>query len=337
MPESEYHSLVNDVTMWDVAAERQVEITGNDAFKFVEYITSRDLSKLQIGQGKYALITDEDGGIINDAVLLRLQPDQFWISPGDSDVLLWLQGTAINSGMDVNVFEPDVSPLQIGGPKAHMLIEKLFDEDHKNVGFYRARETSLQGIPLVLGRTGWSGEISYELYLRDHKLGNKLWELVREAGLEFNIVPIAPNAIRSIEGGLLSYSSDMLREDSPFTIGLDRLVDTSQSIEFIGKAALKKIEEEGTKRKLVGVVIDGDPIKTPPEQFWPVKDNNVKIGHISRCIFSPRLNKNIGFANVPVELSHIDTTFSVVTPDGQKEATVCKWPWFPAETINKKT
>ena len=218
-----------------------------------------------------------------------------------------------------------------------MLIEKLFDEDHKNVGFYRARETSLQGIPLVLGRTGWSGEISYELYLRDHKLGNKLWELVREAGLEFNIVPIAPNAIRSIEGGLLSYSSDMLREDSPFTIGLDRLVDTSQSIEFIGKAALKKIEEEGTKRKLVGVVIDGDPIKTPPEQFWPVKDNNVKIGHISRCIFSPRLNKNIGFANVPVELSHIDTTFSVVTPDGQKEATVCKWPWFPAERINKKT
>jgi aminomethyltransferase len=129
----------------------------------------------------------------------------------------------------------------------------------------------------------------------------------------------------------------MLREDSPFTIGLDRLVDTSQSIEFIGKAALKKIEEEGTKRKLVGVVIDGDPIKTPPEQFWPVKDNNVKIGHISRCIFSPRLNKNIGFANVPVELSHIDTTFSVVTPDGQKEATVCKWPWFPAERINKKT
>ena len=314
-PEEEYSSLVNDVTMWDVAAERQVEINGPDAYDFVRTLTPRNLEKCEIGHCLYILLTGEDGGIINDAVLLRVKPDQFWISPGDSGVLLWIQGAAINSGMDVNVFEPDVSPLQIGGPKAHMLIEKLFDEDHKNVGFYRARETSLEGIPLVLGRTGWSGEISYELYLQDHKLGNKLWELVREAGLEFNIVPIAPNSIRSIEGGLLSYASDILREDSPFTIGLDRLVDTSQSIEFIGKAALKKIEEEGTKRKLVGVVIDGDPIKSPPEQFWPVQDNDLKIGHISRCMFSPRLNKNIGFANVPVEFSYIDTTFSVVTPN----------------------
>ena len=336
-PEEEYSSLVNDVTMWDVAAERQVEINGPDAYDFVRTLTPRNLEKCEIGHCLYILLTGEDGGIINDAVLLRVKPDQFWISPGDSGVLLWIQGAAINSGMDVNVFEPDVSPLQIGGPKAHMLIEKLFDEDHKNVGFYRARETSLEGIPLVLGRTGWSGEISYELYLQDHKLGNKLWELVREAGLEFNIVPIAPNSIRSIEGGLLSYASDILREDSPFTIGLDRLVDTSQSIEFIGKAALKKIEEEGTKRKLVGVVIDGDPIKSPPEQFWRVQDNDLKIGHISRCMFSPRLNKNIGFANVPVEFSYINTTFSVVTPNGQKEATVCKWPWFPAERINKKT
>ena len=181
--EEEYSSLINDVTMWDVAAERQIEINGPDAYAFVRTLTPRNLEKCEIGHCLYVLLTGEDGGIMNDAVLLRLQPDQFWISPGDSDVLLWLQGTAINSGMDVNVFEPDASPLQIGGPKAHLLIEKLFDEEHKNVGYYRARETSLQGIPLVLGRTGWSGEISYELYLRDRKLGDQLWEIVREAGL----------------------------------------------------------------------------------------------------------------------------------------------------------
>lgn len=335
--EEEYSSLTNDVTMWDVAAERQIEINGPDAYEFVRTLTPRNLEKCEIGHCLYILLTGEDGGIINDAVLLRLQPDQFWISPGDSDCLLWIQGAAINSGMNVNVFEPDASPLQIGGPKAHLLIEKLFDEEHKNVGYYRARETSLHNIPLVLGRTGWSGEISYELYLRDRKLGNELWEIVREAGLEFNIVPIAPNSIRSIEGGLLSYASDILREDNPFTIGLDRLVDTDQSIDFIGKSALKKIKEEGIKRKLVGVVIDGDPIKSPPEQFWPVTDNDLKIGHISRCIFSPRLKKNIGFANVPVEFSEIDSNFSLTTPDGQRNATVCKWPWFPAERINKKT
>ena len=335
--EEEYVSLTNDVTMWDVAGERQIEINGPDAYNFVRTLTPRNLEKCEIGHCLYILLTGEDGCIINDAVLLRVKPDQFWISPGDSEVLLWIQGVAVNSGMDVNVFEPDVSPLQIGGPKAPQLIEKLFDEDHRDVGFYRAIETSLLGIPLVLARTGWSGEISYELYLRNHKLGDQLWEIVREAGQEYNISPIAPNTIRSIEGGLLSFRSDVLKEDNPYTIGLGRLVDTNQSIDFIGKSALKKIEEEGTKRMLVGVMLDGDPIKNPPEQFWPVIDHDLKIGHVSRCIYSPRLKKNIGFANVPTEFSKIDTNLSVISPEGKRSATVCKWPWFPAERINKKT
>ena len=335
--EEEYVSLTNDVTMWDVAGERQIEINGPDAYNFVRTLTPRNLEKCEIGHCLYILLTGEDGCIINDAVLLRVKPDQFWISPGDSEVLLWIQGVAVNSGMEVNVFEPDVSPLQIGGPKAPQLIEKLFDEDHRDVGFYRAIETSLLGIPLVLARTGWSGEISYELYLRNHKLGDQLWEIVREAGQEYNISPIAPNTIRSIEGGLLSFRSDVLKEDNPYTIGLGRLVDTNQSIDFIGKSALKKIEEEGTKRMLVGVILDGDPIKNPPEQFWPVIDHDLKIGHVSRCIYSPRLKKNIGFANVPTEFSKIDTNLSVISPEGKRSATVCKWPWFPAERINKKT
>ncbi len=335
--EEEYVSLTNDVTMWDVAGERQIEINGPDAYNFVRTLTPRNLEKCEIGHCLYILLTGEDGCIINDAVLLRVKPDQFWISPGDSEVLLWIQGVAVNSGMEVNVFEPDVSPLQIGGPKAPQLIEKLFDEDHRDVGFYRAIETSLLGIPLVLARTGWSGEISYELYLRNHKLGDQLWEIVREAGQEYNISPIAPNTIRSIEGGLLSFRSDVLKEDNPYTIGLGRLVDTNQSIDFIGKSALKKIKEEGTKRMLVGVILDGDPIKNPPEQFWPVIDHDLKIGHVSRCIYSPRLKKNIGFANVPTEFSKIDTNLSVISPEGKRSATVCKWPWFPAERINKKT
>ena len=336
-PEEEYLSLVNDVTMWDVAAERQIEINGPDAYDFVRTLTPRNLEKCELGHCLYILLIGEDGGIINDAVLLRVKPDQFWISPGDSDVLLWIQGAAVNSGMDVNVLEPDVSPLQIGGPKAPELIEKLFDKEHTEVGYSRARETSLEGIPLVIASTGWSGEISYELYLRDHKQGNNLWELVREAGLEFNIAPIAPSSIRSIEGGLLSYASDITREDNPFTIGLGRLVDTDQSIEFIGKEALKKIKAEGTRRKLVGVQIDGEPIKAAPEQFWPLMDNNIKVGHVSRCIFSPRLEKNIGFANVPIEHSDLETKLTLITPDGERTASVCKMPWFPTERINKRT
>ncbi len=333
----EYNSLVNDVTMWDVSVERQIEINGPDAYKLVRMLTPRNLEKCEIGHCLYIVLTDHIGGIINDAVLLRLKPDQFWISPGDGDVLLWIQGVAINSGLDVNIFEPDVSPLQIGGPKAPALINKLFDGQHDDLRFYRARETSLNGIPLVIGRTGWSGEISYELYLRDGKLGNKLWSIVKEAGQEFNIAPAAPNCIRSIEGGLLSYVSDITRQDCPYTIGLARLVDVDQDIDFIGKEALKKIKESGPSRRLVGIEIEDDPITLPPENPWPVLDGNgMIVGHVSRCIYSPRVGKNIGFANVPTNVSSLGTTISIAAPDRNLNAKVSKFPWIPAERINRQ-
>ena len=296
-PEKEYESLVNDVTFGDFAAERQVEVSGPDAYKFIRYINPRNLEKCAIGDCKYIVLTDKNGGIINDACLLRLQEDKFWISPGDGDVLLWLEGIAINSGMDIKIHEPDVSPLQISGPKAGKLIQKLFNGEHDDLGYYKARETSLNDIPMVIGRTGWSGELSYELYLQDRKLGNELFEIVHEAAKEFNASVIAPNTIRTIEGGLLSYQSDFGREHNPYTIGLDRLVDVDQDVDFIGKEALKKIKEDGISEKLVGVEIDGDPIQKAPENFWPVFDvNSNKIGRLSRCFYSPRLKKNIGLA-----------------------------------------
>ena len=333
----EYNSLINDVTMWDVAVERQIEINGPDAYKLVRMITPRNLEKCEIGHCLYIVLTDHTGGIINDAVLLRLKPDQFWISPGDGDVLLWIQGFATSSGLDVNVFEPDVSPLQIGGPKAPALISKLFGGQHDDLRFYRARETSLDGIPLVIGRTGWSGEISYELYLRDGKLGNKLWSIVKEAGQEFNIAPAAPNCIRSIEGGLLSYVSDITRDDCPFTIGLDRLVDVDQDVDFIGKEALIKIKESGPSRQLVGIEIEDNPITVPPENPWPILDTKgMIVGHVSRCIYSPRLGKNIGFANVPASISSLGTSIKIAAPDRNLNAKVSKFPWIPAERINRR-
>jgi glycine cleavage system aminomethyltransferase T len=333
--DAEYQSLTNDATMWDVAAERQIEIKGPDAYEFIRRLTPRNLAKCEIGRCMYILLTDQKGGVVNDAVLLRLADDQFWISPGDSDVLLWIQGVAVNSPLDVEVFEPDASPLQIGGPKAPMLIDKLFDGAHNDLRFYRAVETSLNGIPMIIGRTGWSGEISYELYLRDHKRGNELWELVREAGQEFNIAPAAPNTTRSIEGGLLSYASDITRGDCPYTINLGRLVDLDQEINFIGKAALAKIKEVGPARKLVGIFIDGDAITAPPEQRWSVINDGKKTGYVSRCIYSPRVKRNIGFANVPTELATIGTSLTIKGPTGDLTATVCEFPWIPAERIKR--
>lgn len=327
----EYWSMVNDVVMIDVGVERQIEIKGPDAHKLVQFINPRDVSNCELGKCYYILLTGEDGGIINDAVLLRLSEDRFWVSPGDGDVLLWIQGIAINSGMDVEIFEPDVSPLQMGGPKSPHVMRELFGDLAIDLGYYRAEQTEVNGIPLVLGRTGWSGEISYELYLQDGTRGNELWELVEKAGEKYNIKPAAPQLIRSIEGGILSYASDISRQDNPFTIGFDRLVNLDSEDDFIGKEALKKIKAEGTKRKLVGIFLDGDQINSPPEHLWTVMDGDIPVGHVTRCIHSPRLERNIGFANVPVENSQIGNQLKIDSPQGILNATVCENSWFPAE------
>ena len=333
-PEKEYHSLINDVTFGDFAGERQIEINGPDAHDFVRYIQPRNLEKCEIGSCKYILLTDMDGGIVNDACLLRLEEERFWISPGDGDVILWLQGIAINSGMNVHIHEPDVSPLQISGPKAGKLIQKLFNGEHDDLGYYKAKQTSLKDIPMVIARTGWSGELSYELYLQDRKMGNKLFEIVYEAAQEFNGRVIAPNVIRSIEGGILSYGGDFGREHNPFTIGLGRLVNLDQEIDFIGKEALKVIKEKGLTEKLVGVELEGDPILKAPENFWSVKSNNKKVGRLSRAFFSPRLKKNIGLAIIDIDFAEEGTTVSVASPNGDLTSTVVSLPWFQADKEN---
>ena len=333
-PEKEYHSLINDVTFGDFAGERQIEINGPDAHDFVRYVQPRNLEKCEIGSCKYILLTDMNGGIVNDACLLRLEEEKFWISPGDGDVILWLQGIAINSGMNVHIHEPDVSPLQISGPKAGKLIQKLFNGEHDELGYYKAKQTSLKDIPMVIARTGWSGELSYELYLQDRKMGNKLFEIVYEAAQEFNGRVIAPNVIRSIEGGILSYGGDFGREHNPFTIGLGRLVNLDQEIDFIGKAALKAIKEKGLTEKLVGVELEGEPIFKAPENFWSVKSNNKKVGRLSRAFFSPRLKKNIGLAIIDIDFAEEGTTVSVASPNGDLTSKVVSLPWFQADKEN---
>lgn len=330
-PEKEYESLINDVTFGDFAAERQIEISGPDAYDFIKYIQPRNLEKCQIGYCKYIILTDNEGGIINDACLLRLEDDKFWISPGDGDVILWLQGLAINSGMIVSIHEPDVSPLQISGPKSGKLIQKLFDGEHDDLGYYKARKTSLDNIPMIIARTGWSGELSYELYLQDGSLGNDLFEKVYDAAKEFNGRVIAPNTIRTIEGGILSYGSDFDRSHNPFTIGFDRLVDLDQKSDFIGKDALRKIQERGLTEKLVGIELEGDPIMKAPENFWTVKSNNLKVGRVSRAFFSPRLEKNIALAIVDIDNAEEGTSVVVETPNGDLNSMVVSLPWFNAD------
>ena len=326
----EYWSLVNDVTLWDVTCQRQIEITGPDAFAFIQILTPRDMSKCEVGQCQYMMLTNQYGGIVNDAVMLRVAEDRFWLSPGDGDVLMWAQGAAVHSGFDVEVFEPDVSPLQLQGPKSPHVARDLFGDWVLDMKYYRLAHTELDGVPLVISRTGWSGELGFEIYLDDRRYGDHLWERIMEAGKPHNIKPAAPNTIRSIEGGLLSYVSDITLEDSPFVIGVDRFMSLDQE-DFIGRDALLKIRAEGVKRRLIGVEIAGDPLEGTNENFWSILSAGEKIGHVTRCVYSPRLEKNIGWANVAVEFAEVGTEFVIDSSVGQLAATVCEAPWIKPE------
>lgn len=323
----DYWSLVNDVTLWDVTCQKQIQVTGPDASRLIEMLSPRDMSGCEVGMCQYILLTDENGGIVNDAVMLRVEQNMYWVSPGDGDVLWWIKGVAINSGFDVTVIEPDVSPLQLQGPKAPHVAYDLFGDWALDLKYYRMQETVLDGIPLVVSRTGWSGEYCYEIYLRDSQYGDQLWEHIMQVGKKYKIAPTAPNTIRSIEGGLLSYCSDITLDDNPWTVGMGHFVHFDRKSDFVGRDALLKIAADGNKRLLVGVEIDGDPVAGNDEP-WRLSSGDDKVGHLSRCAFSPRLEKNIGWANVPVGMSEIGTTFTLVTPKDERTATVCETPWF---------
>jgi len=327
-PEQNFWNLVNDAILCDVAVERQVEIAGPDAARFMQMLTPRNLSKLSVGQCKYILITNADGGILNDPVLLRLGEDRFWISLADSDILLWAQGVAVHSGLDVTIHEPDVSPLQLQGPKSGDVMKALFGEGIMDLRYYWLREVELDGIPLIVSRTGWSSELGYELYLRDGSRGDELWEKIMAAGEPFGLKPGHTSAIRRIEGGMLSYHADADINTNPYELGMGRLVDLDMEDEFIGKAALRRICENGVKRKQVGLKISGAPLKGPNTTFWEIHKNGENVGKVTSAIYSPRLEQNIALAMVSADCADIGTVFDVAMPSGAAPATVVETPFF---------
>jgi glycine cleavage system aminomethyltransferase T len=333
--EAEYQHLLEHVTLWDVAVERNVEVTGPDGFRFAQLLTCRDLSKCAVGQGKYVLITAPDGGILNDPVMLRIDQDTFWFALADSDVLLYAFGLAAHAGMDVQVREIDAAPLQIQGPKSKDVVRDLFGQEILDLKYYWFARTDVDGIPVVVTRTGWTSEVGYEVYLLDPTRGVDLWERIMEAGQPHQIRPTGPSDIRRIEGGIFNYRADMDWTNNPYEMGLDRLVDLDMDGEFMGKDALRRIKKEGVRRKIVGVDIEGERLEMNSTR-WPVRSEGREVGTVTSAIYSPRLEKNIGFAWVPVESSELGSTVSVVTPDGDREATVAEMPFVdPGKQIPK--
>src|SRR5436309_3270205 len=320
-PVEEYWQLLNGVTLWDVGVERQVEITGPDAFSLANMLVPRDLNKCAVGQCKYVFITAPDGGIINDPVLLRLGENHFWISVADSDVLLWAMGVAYHSGLDVTIGEPDVGPVQIQGPKSTQVLVDLFGEKVLEIPYYQLREYELEGMDVLVSRTGYTSEVGFEIYSRKaSRNAGRLWEIVLEAGKPHGLTVIGPCHIRRIEGGILAYGADMRLDTNPYEVdmGYEWMVDLEQEADFIGKEALRRIKAEGITRKLVGVEIGGAKLGSYNDgtmiDVFRVHKHGDRVGSITSACYSPRLDKNIGYAMLPIELAELGTELEVETP-----------------------
>ena len=298
--EADYRHLLERVQLWDVAGERQVEIRGRDALALVELMTPRDIGRCAIGQCKYAPIVDEHGGIVNDPLILRLAEDHFWVSVADSDVLLWAKGIAVGRGFDVHVGEPDVSPLALQGPFADDVAEAVFGTWTRSLRFFRFRETEIDGIPVVVARSGWSKQGGFEIYLRDGSRGGALWDRIRDAGEPYGIRPGSPNLIERIESRLISYGTDVTLEHDPFEAGLEAYCDLHKPAEYLARAALAARRGRQPVRRLERVVIAGERIE-PNTNFLPLHVAGRAAGHVTSAAFSPRLERNVALAMVATD------------------------------------
>ena len=316
-PIDEYRLLNEAVTMWDVGCERTVEMSGPDADRLVDMITCRDLTTCAVKQGKYMLVTAPDGGIVNDPVLLHVADRKWWMQLADSDAGLYALGIATAAGLDVDVTYPDVHPMQVQGPQSARTLEKLVGPAIYDLKYYWLDEFEIRGIPVVISRTGWTAVPGFEVNLLDGSRGDELWTAVAEAGEEFGIKPIGPSEARRIEAGIFNYGSDMTIDDTPLHVmGLERLVE-EQPQEYVGKDALERLRREGVDRKLVGIELEGAELRAELSEYWPAHHDGKRIGHMTDAIWSPGLERNIGYVWVPIALAEPGTELDIETEDGE--------------------
>ena len=293
--EDSYHHLKEHVQVWDVAAERQGEITGKDAAKLVQLMTCRDLSKSKDGRCYYCPIIDDNAGLINDPVVLRFNENKWWVSIADTDVILFAKGLAIGNKFDVNIIEPEVDIMAVQGPKSFKLMEKVFGEKITKLKFFGFDYFDFGGAKHLIAQSGWSKQGGYEVYVQNTEAGLKLYDHLFEIGKEFNVKPGCPNLIERIESGLLSHGNDMDNGDNPYECGFDKYVNIDSNIVFLGKEKLKKIKSEGIKRKLMGVKFDLNEISLTGSLDLIDKDNSI-IGELRSACYSPHFKKVIGIA-----------------------------------------
>lgn len=327
--EEDYFHLRNNVQIWDVSCQRQVELIGPDAARLAQLMTVRDLRKLDIGRCALAPVCDQNGFLLNDPVAIRVAQDRFWFSISDLDILLWAQGIALGMKLDVKIFEPDIWPLAVQGPKAEDVVVSVFGEDARKTKFFRFNSLEFQGHSFLVARSGWSAQGGFEIYVDDAVLGVQLYDALAQAGKQFDIGPGCPNLIERIEAGLMTYGSDITRADTPLEAAMEQYVSLDADIEAIGLDAIRALAKRGIDRRVCGLTIDGP--KVPANRNpWPVTVRGKQIGSVTSAVWSPRLETNVSLGQLAIDYTAIGTQVMVQTPAGEYGAEVSPVPFAGA-------
>lgn len=326
-PEAEYWRIINGVSQWDVGCERQVQLKGPDAGRLAQILSPRDLSKCKVGQGKYVPLCNHRGTIINDPILLKLADDLYWFSIADSDIWVWARAIAAERGLDVEISEPDVSPMAIQGPKGEDVVASVFGDWVREVRYFWFKETEIEGIPVAVQRSGWSKQGGFEIYLRDGSKGTELWNIFKEAGKPFGIGPGAPATAERTESGLVSVGGDTDDETSPFEVRLEKYIDLDVADDVVGIAALREIKRNGPRRHQLGLILEGET-PAPLEFAWEeIRSGGRKIGDMTNCVWSRRMNANIGYALVSTDAAPGDSV-EVMRSNGATAAKLVELPFL---------
>ena len=327
-PVNEYWNVLERASLWDVGVQKCVEIAGPDAEAFMQLLTPRDITTIEPGRCAYVFLTNQDGGVLNDPVMLRIAEDRFWLSTADSDMYLWAKGVSAFSGHEVEIATPHVYPMQLQGPRSAEIMVDVFGEEILDLRYYWWMRSSVDGIDVVISRTGYSSELGFEVYLLGEARGGELWEILMTAGKPYGISPGSPNRV-------LDYASDITPDENPLELGLDRLI--AWDTDFLGKAALEKVRDEGVRRRLIGLFLDGPALQKNNEHRWPVTSDGTKVGFVTNAVHSPRLHRNIAFAMIDVPFDANDTVLTVETVEGARSAERTTLPFIasPPEKTKK--
>jgi len=325
--EADYHHLKEHVQVWDVSCQRQIEVTGRDAAELIQMLTPRNLAKMKDDQCYYLPVVDRNGGLLNDPVTVKHNADRWWISIADSDLMFWIKGLATGKNMDVDIFEPDVSPLAVQGPKSNTLMARLFGEDIVNLKFFRHRKVKFMDTEFTVARSGFSVQGGFEIYVDGAQYAEPLWDALFEAGADLNVRAGCPNLIERIEGGLLSYGNDMTIENTPYEAGLGRFCKGPAADGCIGADVLKRGLEKGPKQQIRGLKISGEPLPSSPTP-WPIIVDEKQVGQVTSAAWSPDLQMNIALGMVGAAHWDVGSQVTVVTDThGERPATLCGLPF----------